>query len=263
MTPRRWLSKVYPVLIWIVVAAVTAIVVSYREQISLSETAVLWVLLCLLVFYINHALSSLKEDSGLASLPSEKEFNSLHFAKPINPLHERSNGIPREGWGVDETTHQFFWDFAEFADIVNTWLAEEDEPWRLQEMARTEMGDMDGPSYGRQYLIYYNHLATGLLQVKSGFPAYSREEPNVSATVTIHRARLFPYERVSGLHFALTHHLAQATVENWVVQRLEFTSALFRAMWQVGPNGFANSDMEMSIEGSAFGYLNARRRVQS
>jgi hypothetical protein len=86
---------------------------------------------------------------------------------------------PREAqeehsWGVGREELQFFSDFADFANVVNWWLAEEynSSRWRLQELPKSDLlklGPHDSPSYGRCYAIFHNQVRVGEMEAQDGW----------------------------------------------------------------------------------------------
>ena len=102
----------------------------------------------------------------------KKLFAALMDNKPIVPKHQRPKSIG-EGWGVYDQDRKFFADFEDFADVVNWWFATADigGPWRLQELADTELrlGCHDSPTYGRRYEIYHNQVRAGSLELQASY----------------------------------------------------------------------------------------------
>jgi hypothetical protein len=97
-----------------------------------------------------------------------KFFAALIDNKPIVPRHQRPKSVG-EGWGVHDQDRKFFADFEDFADVVNWWFDDTHDggPWRLQELADTELrlGFHDSPTYGRRYDIYHNQVRVGTLEL--------------------------------------------------------------------------------------------------
>ena len=117
----------------------------------------------------------------------KKFLAALMDNKPIVPRHQRPESIG-EGWGVHDRDRKFFTDFEDFADVVNWWFANPhaEEPWRLQELADTDLQleFHDSPTYGRRYDIYHNQVRVGALELQ----AYL--DGNVLANIKIEWARL-------------------------------------------------------------------------
>lgn len=122
----------------------------------------------------------------------KKKFAKRLFdTKPITPKHQPPPPL-KEGYAVGKEELQFFSDFAEFANVVNWWLAD-DHPdgqrfWRLQELPEVDLslhGNFaDGPVYGRSYAIFYNQVRVGALKIRSGFDYTSNTPPTITARST-------------------------------------------------------------------------------
>jgi hypothetical protein len=86
----------------------------------------------------------------------KKKFRKqLYDTKPITPKHRPPKVIGGQFESlVRENDRAFFADFADFANVVNWWLADEHvrSRWRLQELPQTELrlhGVFDyGPTFG-------------------------------------------------------------------------------------------------------------------
>jgi hypothetical protein len=261
------LRKTLSTAIWLLGMAVLVLagdlILQTRKQLGISDTTLVLVALFVLLLYINHIRADLLERMGLKGLPTKKWIDGLRFGNPIEPVHEKSKGFPKDGWGVFEGDHLFFEDFAEFADLMNKWFAE--DPWRLQEQANTDWPGMtDGPSHGRRYSIFYNQHRVGQLAIKASIlPVYSHAEPDVMALVEINHARLLPYGQLSGLHGALIHHLTSPEV--YKEEQRAFLSSMLKAVWGLGRGGSAPTpleftELEFRISGSASTYLRQRER---
>src|SRR5262245_51684795 len=92
--------------------------------------------------------------------------NRLWRGKPITPKHEAPPPLKKGQWGVHSHDLQFFSDFEDFADVVNRWLEDPDNPWRLQELpdaalTLSGLGLRDSPSYGRRYAVFHNQVRLG------------------------------------------------------------------------------------------------------
>jgi len=87
--------------------------------------------------------------------------NRLWRSKPITPKHQPPPPLKR-GYGVGDAELQFFSDFEDFANVVNSWLTDPDvrphnSPWRLQELPQSELSKLggSGPTYGRTYAVFH------------------------------------------------------------------------------------------------------------
>ena len=114
----------------------------------------------------------------------KKFLKRLLHSEPITPKHQPAKTIGGQfGSHVSEEVRAFFADFADFANVVNWWLADEhvDSRWRLQELPETELslhGVFDcGPIFGRSYAVFYNQVRIGELELHPFL--YSTERPKL------------------------------------------------------------------------------------
>jgi hypothetical protein len=87
--------------------------------------------------------------------PKKKFLNQLWRSKPIMPKHQPPPPLEK-GYAVGDGTLQFFSDFEDFANVINSWLTDthihpHNSPWRLQELPEAGLSLLagPGPSYGR------------------------------------------------------------------------------------------------------------------
>src|SRR5262245_26011280 len=120
----------------------------------------------------------------------KKKFrNSLWESKPITPKHEPPPPL-KKGLFVREAQLQFFSDFEDFANVINSWLTDpyaypHGNPWRLQELPKSELSALwhgDGPTYGRTYAVFHNQVRIGEIEIKPDWK-YSTESPRVEVHV--------------------------------------------------------------------------------
>jgi hypothetical protein len=129
----------------------------------------------------------------------KKKFRNLLWrSKPITPKHERPTPLREDEWGLHKGKgwDQFFSDFGDFANVVNSWLADpefnQNNPWRLQELPKLELSALwygDGPTFGRRYAVFHNQVRVGEIEIKPDWN-YSPQNPEVTVHVEIHWARL-------------------------------------------------------------------------
>jgi hypothetical protein len=101
--------------------------------------------------------------------------NRLWKGKPITPKHEPPPPL-KKGLFVREAELQFFSDFEDFAEVVNSWLASpyayahSNSWWRVQELPRSELLYLGGPdpTYGRTYAVFHNQVRIGEMEIKPG-----------------------------------------------------------------------------------------------
>jgi hypothetical protein len=149
----------------------------------------------------------------------KKKFRKqLYDTKPITPKHEPPQTIGGKfGSLVSKEDRVFFADFADFANVVNWWLADEHvrSRWRLQELPETELrlhGVFDyGPTFGRSYAVFYNQVRLGALEVKPRF-SYSADDPRVTTYIHLNYVRLLSFETIRDFFAAVAMH---ACYDSW------------------------------------------------
>jgi hypothetical protein len=140
----------------------------------------------------------------------KKKFRKqLYDTKPITPKHRPPKAIGGKFEScVSEEDRVFFADFADFANVVNWWLADEavGSRWRLQELPETELslhGVFDyGPTFGRSYAVFYNQVRLGALEVKPHF-SYSADDPRVITYIHLDNVRLLSFETIRDFFAAI------------------------------------------------------------
>jgi hypothetical protein len=207
----------------------------------------------------------------------KKFLASLRNSKPIVPKHQRPINIGGEysnSFLVTKEHRLFFNDFADFAAVVNRWLAEDyfgGTPWRLQELPDTELklGYREGPDFGRRYAIFYNQVSLGTLEVSPGY-RYSTEKPVVRSHVELDWVRLIAFDTIRGFLDVIALHAcdANAVTAEYVETRVCIDRALTRALWQTQHimqsdlDGTDYGELELRLEGSAAWYLERREGLR-
>jgi hypothetical protein len=235
-------------LVWIGLLALSFLFWTYHERWGISQGTILSATVIALFFYVTYIHNDLSEKFGLNEYPSAKWVQNLLHGQPIEPTHERSQGIPRDGWGISEKDHVFFENSEDFANDMNQRFSTLDEPWRLQEQAKTEVGQLgdDGPVYGRQYRIFFNEQMTGRVRLRAKFN-YSAECQNVDAVISIENARLLPFNAVVDLLDLLIDRLStDPSAHEEAKQRMLF--AMMAAVWNTGPEAIRNPDLEVRLQ---------------
>ena len=126
----------------------------------------------------------------------------------------------------------FFADFADFANVVNWWLADEHvgSRWRLQELPETELslhGVFDyGPTFGRSYAVFYNQVRLGALEVEPF--SYSADDPRVITYIHLDGVRLLSFETIRDFFAAIAEHACYDSRDG--KEYLEAQQAIDRAM---------------------------------
>ena len=117
---------------------------------------------------------------------NKKAAKALWHSDPIVPRHNPP--IPGGGYSSlhSDEDKAFFFDFQEFADVTNRWLATPDSRFRLQELPddhlRLNVPD-DQPVFGRSFAIYYNQSPVGRLELCPSYRGYTSETSEVSTSV--------------------------------------------------------------------------------
>jgi hypothetical protein len=108
--------------------------------------------------------------------PNKQFLKKLMHSEPITPKHNPQKVAGAEfSSRADDQYRRFFADFAPFADVVNSWLADEfiGSRWRLQELpdgdVRLNVDFSDGPRLGRCYELFYNQVSLGRLEIQPGY----------------------------------------------------------------------------------------------
>ena|SRR5215831_9398203 len=144
----------------------------------------------------------------------KKKFRrQLYDTKPITPQHRPPKAIGGKFESlVSEEDRVFFADFADFANVVNWWLADEAGRWRLQELPETELRlpmvfsgyEPGGPTFGRSYAVFYNQVRLGALEVKPH--RYSADDPRVSIYIHLDYVRLLSFQTIRNFFAAIAEH---------------------------------------------------------
>jgi hypothetical protein len=131
----------------------------------------------------------------------KKFVKRLLQSAPITPQHQPPKKIGGNFESeVSKEDRVFFAEFADFAAVVNRWLANEHvgSHWRLQELPETELrlhGVFDyGPTFGRSYAVFYNQVRVGELEVDPF--RYSADEPNVTTHIHLNYVRLLSFDTI-------------------------------------------------------------------
>jgi len=221
---------------------------------------VTWLTVLLLVMFavFSYRIDSLEKRE---SLQLHEDFLKDLYASPIEPKTVTSKGIPKEGWGVSEDDQKTFQDLESFARTINSMLA--DLPFRLQELAETEIGDLYGPSYGRRYEVYHGRAKVGSLSLRRTRVPKEGETTHVLATADLRYARYMGCESLSSFMNLLAQFLASSPREA-ESQRAYILSVLLSAvwpegrMWKNGPDKNSDPSLEFQFDGTATLYREMR-----
>jgi hypothetical protein len=222
----------------------------------------------------------------------KKKFRKqLYDTKPITPKHRPPKAIGGKFEScVSEEDRVFFADFADFANVVNWWLADEavGSRWRLQELPETELRlpmefsgyEPQGPTFGRSYAVFYNQARLGALEVTPN--CYSADDPRVSTYIHLDNVRLLSFETIRDF-FAAIAELAcydSRDGEEYFKTQIKAQQAIDRAMTEAlwrsnevdvhnnmldrieGINAFDYGEIDLRLNGVARWYLERREALR-
>jgi hypothetical protein len=159
--------------------------------------------------------------------------------EPITPKHQPAKTIGGKFESmVSKEDRLFFRDFADFAAVINWWLAQEyvGSRWRLQELPETEMrlhGVFDyGPAFGRSYAVFYNQVRLGGLELEPFH--YSADSPRVLTRIHLHDARLLPFKTIRDFFDAIAQHTCyyQADGKEYFDAQQAIDRAMTETLWR-------------------------------
>jgi hypothetical protein len=171
--------------------------------------------------------------------PKKEFLQKLMRSEPITPKHNP----PRIAGGefsslADDEDRLFFADFAEFADVVNWWLADKHvgSCWRLQELPRGDVilnVDDSGPTLRRAYDVFHNQVRVGILEISRGYD-YSAENPRVTTEIELYSVRLLSFDSIAGFLRDIAMHVCddKAKGDDYFDANQAIGSALTKALWQ-------------------------------
>lgn len=203
------------------------------------------------VMTLSILLRSLSRAQTKPPLPIKKIGRALWYSKPIEPKHEppRPTSFPHE-WD-----RRFFFDFASFGSIVNSWLADEfvSSRFRLQELPKSLLSvSMGGPDFGRTYAVFYNRERVGRIQIHANInyanpyslrqhdqpaPQENRLPPRsskVSTHIELRWVRLLGYGQIVEFLTALAEHVTDYRLESECASsRQAIKDAMLKALWEM------------------------------
>ena len=195
---------------------------------------------------------------------------ALFESGPIEPKHNCPSSLTGD-WSANfgsDSEHRFFSEFDMFADHINYLYTANDYseggPWRLQELADTELtrADMDMPVFGRRYSVFYNQAAIGLIEI-SGILYDTENNTHVTTDVELEHVRLLPFQDISGFLVTLSQYLAWAEPEQFANTQRAIDRSLLALLWNAARNEDDEGILELYLSGSAKHYLNWRKQVLS
>jgi len=259
-------------LLWLLLIAVVGVVVRpFWDEYSFQ-------ILTIVVFLNAIATINLWQKAARRPEKLKKKFRKrLWDSKPITPKHQPPPPL-KEGLFVREAQLQFFSDFEDFANVVNSWLTDpyvhpHNSPWRLQELPKSELLHlgMDSPTYGRTYAVFHNQVRLGEIEIKPDWK-YSTQNPRVTAHVELDWVRMLAAGRIRGFLIDLAQHISEyrpGTVE-YLQTNHEIDLALIGVLWEtqeISQYGFENEpghgQIEVELSGLASFYLERRQAFRN
>ena len=132
---------------------------------------------------------------------NKKAAKALWHTDPIVPHHDPPK-VPGGGFSslVLDEDRAFFFDFQEFADVMNRWLATLESRFRLQELPDDHLRlnvPPDSPVFGRSFAVYYNQARVGRLEISPSYGEYKSETPEVDTSVQIDWSRCLGFRTIT------------------------------------------------------------------
>jgi hypothetical protein len=208
--------------------------------------------------------------------PNKRFLKQLLHSEPITPQHNPQKAAGGKlTFGVTDEYRRFFADFAEFADIVNWWFAEEyvGGRWRLQELpdgdVRLNIDYSGGPIYGRCYTVFHNQVELGRLEIRPGHP-YDDATPKVITEIELHSVRLLHYNTIAGFLSEIASYVCERNPGDgqYTNPNQAIVGAMTKALWGTQEiTEFADLDgqdwgeLECTFVGPATGWYFNRREA--
>jgi hypothetical protein len=234
-----------------------------------------------IIVFVNLALT-IELSSRIAALRPEKlkrKFrNRLWRSKPIVPKHQPPPPLEK-GYAVGDAELQFFSDFEDFADVINSWLTDpyhhpHDSPWRLQELPKSDLSLWAGDTlnYGRTYAVFHNQVSVGEIEIKP-HRRYSTESPRVTVHVELEWVRLLHFRTIWSFLTDIALHISD--YHPGTAEYLQANQEIDRAMmsvlwgtqeisqWSLQGLGAGLGEIEVELNGLASFYLRQRQRRQT
>jgi hypothetical protein len=240
-------------LLWLLLVAVVGVVVrplwdEYSFQI-----------LTIVVFANAIATITLWQKAARRPEKLKRKFRKrLWNSKPIIPKHQPPPPLER-GYAVGEGTLQFFSDFEDFGDVVNSWLTDpyvhpHNSPWRLQELPKSDLSLWAGdtPNYGRTYAVFHNQVRIGEIEIEPDWK-YSAQNPRVTVHIELDWVRLLSFGTIRSFLVDIATHVSEyrpGTLE-YVQTNQQIDLAMTSVLWEtqeVSQYGFENEPGHGQIE---------------
>jgi hypothetical protein len=206
----------------------------------------------------------------------KKFVEQLLHSEPITPKHQPPKTIGGEFESlVSQEDRLFFGDFADFANVVNWWLANEHvrSRWRLQELPETEVtlhGVFDsGPTFGRSYAVFYNQVRVGELEVEPF--TFRTDHPRVITHIHLDYPRLLPFDTIRDFFVTIACRVCYDSLDSkeYFQAQQAIDRAMTEALWrsnQVDVYNFRLPDtgeINLRLDGIASGYLERRETLRN
>jgi hypothetical protein len=208
----------------------------------------------------------------------KKKFrNRLWNGKPITPKHEPPPPLKADSYGVGKEELQFFGDFGDFANVINSWLTDpysypHGNPWRLQELPKSDLVALwggSGPTYGRTYAVFHNQIRIGKIETKPD-RKYSTESPLVRVHVELDWVRLLDFRTIRSFLVDIAMHVSEyhpGTVEYLQINQ-QIDLAMIGVLWktqEISQFGMdddpSHGEIEVEFGGLASFYLESQRSL--
>jgi hypothetical protein len=263
------MNGIWSSLLWLLLAAVIGVVGSslwtdYSFQILT------------IVVFLNATITLWQRAARRPEKLKRKFRNRLWRSKPITPKHEPPPPLEK-GLFVGEPQLQFFSDFEDFANVINSQLTDpyaypHGNPWRFQELPKSELSALwggDGPTYRRTYAVFHNQVRIGEIEVKPDW-RYSTQDPRVTVHVELDWVRLLPFGTIRGFLIDIAEHISEhrpGTVEYLQTNQqidLAMTSVLWKTQ-EISQYGFEDEPGygEIEVELSGLASFNDWRQRQA
>src|SRR5262245_8467989 len=207
--------------------------------------------------------------------PKGKFRNRLWRSEPITPKHQPPPPL-KEGLFVREAQLQFFSDFEDFANVINSWLTDQyvhphGSPWRLQELPKSELLKLyrgsGGPVYGRTYAVFHNQVRVGEIEVEPDWK-YSTQEPRVTVHIELRWVRLLAAGTIRGFLIDIAQQVSEYHLEYLQINQ-EIDLALLGVLWEtqeISEFGMENEpgygEIEVQFSGLARSYIHRRQYLR-
>jgi hypothetical protein len=177
-----------------------------------------------------------------------KDFHrKLLYGSPIDPEYEVTSSLTpgnQRRIGADDKDFIFYQNFKDFDRSINQWHQE--TPFRLQERGTTltRLAE-DSPQYGRSYLIFYNQIEIGRLEIADS--SYVESDMCIFyIEVYGNIAKFLPYNDLLGFFKSLGNLLVSPIEPEQTKFILKLTHAMNASLWQLDEDEEINrSDIEI------------------